>query len=359
MPVAVSCSWVPAAIVGLLGVIAIDTSVAFVTVNVVDPVRPWSKALIVAVPGATPVATPSLPAAFEIVATVVFVVVQVATVVMSAVEPSLNVPIAMNCSSVFLAIVGLTGWSAIAVSVAFVTVSVVVPFAPPKFAVIVVVPTFALVAMPSKPTWFEIVATAVLLEVQVAESVMSWTTPLLKVTVAVNCSSTPFAIDGFAGEMTIEEIVAAVTVTVEESLKPPTVQPMSAVPTSTAVARPWLPDAFDTVATAAFVVLHSAVVVRSCVELSLNTPVHVNWTVDPFAMVGLTGVTTTLVSVTPVTVSVVDPEMVPKVARIVVAPFPVADARPFEPAVFEIVATLATVELHVAWAVRSCVELSL
>ena len=50
VPVAVNCWVVPSVMLGLSGVIAIDTSVAAVTVNPVEPETAPSAALIVAVP---------------------------------------------------------------------------------------------------------------------------------------------------------------------------------------------------------------------------------------------------------------------------------------------------------------------
>ena len=50
VPVAVNCCVVASAILGVGGVIAIDTRLAPVTVNVVDAVRSWNVALRVAEP---------------------------------------------------------------------------------------------------------------------------------------------------------------------------------------------------------------------------------------------------------------------------------------------------------------------
>jgi hypothetical protein len=55
---------------GLLGVIAMDTSVAAVTVSVVDPDIPADVAVIVVEPVATEVALPLEPAALLMAATV-------------------------------------------------------------------------------------------------------------------------------------------------------------------------------------------------------------------------------------------------------------------------------------------------
>ena len=77
VPVAVNCSVVPFAIEGFAGVTAIDTSVAAVTVRVVEPLMPPDVASILLVPAATAVANP--PA--EMVATVVVTELHVAPLV--------------------------------------------------------------------------------------------------------------------------------------------------------------------------------------------------------------------------------------------------------------------------------------
>jgi hypothetical protein len=68
------------------------TSVAAVTVRVVEPVMPPETALIVLVPAATPVANP--PAV--IVATLVVTELQLAVLVKFCVELSEKVPVAVN-----------------------------------------------------------------------------------------------------------------------------------------------------------------------------------------------------------------------------------------------------------------------
>ena len=65
MPVAVNCWFVPNAIDGFAGVMAIETRAALVTVSVVDPLTVPEVAAMTAAPGPTPVASPAL----EIVAT--------------------------------------------------------------------------------------------------------------------------------------------------------------------------------------------------------------------------------------------------------------------------------------------------
>jgi len=88
------------------------------------------------VPAATAVATPSGPT----VATAVSLDVQVASVVMTCVLESLNVPVAVNDSSVVGAMVRPVGVTEMETMVAVVTSSVVVPTVVPRVAVMVVVP---------------------------------------------------------------------------------------------------------------------------------------------------------------------------------------------------------------------------
>ena len=87
-----NCCFVPLAIEGFAGVTAMVTSVAAVTVRVVEPVMPPETALIVLVPAATPVANP--PAV--IVATLVVTELQLAVLVKFCVELSEKVPVAVN-----------------------------------------------------------------------------------------------------------------------------------------------------------------------------------------------------------------------------------------------------------------------
>ena len=72
-------------------------------------------------------------------------------------------------------------------------------------------------------------------------------------------------------------------------------------------------------------------------------------------MLGLVGVTSRDTSVAAVTVSVVDPEIVPDMAAMVVEPVARAVAKPIEFAVLLMVPTAELEELHVTEAVRSCV----
>jgi hypothetical protein len=75
-------------------------------------------------------------------------------------------------------------------------------------------------------------------------------------------------------------------------------------------------------------------------------------------MLGLVGVIAMDSSVAGVTVRVVDPDMLPDVAVIVVNPVAAAKADPLDPAALLIVATPVSDELQVTAVVRSCVVLS-
>ena len=71
--------------------------VAGVTVNCVEPLIPSKEALIVEVPGGTPLTRPCNPDAFETVATAGFEELQIASALTSSVVLSAYMPMAMNC----------------------------------------------------------------------------------------------------------------------------------------------------------------------------------------------------------------------------------------------------------------------
>ncbi len=97
VPVAVNCWFVPSATLGLDGVIARETSVAGVTVSVVDAVTAPDVAVIVVEPAATSVTSPFEPAVLLIPATDDADEVQATDVVRFCVVPLENVPVATNC----------------------------------------------------------------------------------------------------------------------------------------------------------------------------------------------------------------------------------------------------------------------
>ena len=302
VPVAVNCSVAVIAIVGFAGVTAIDTSVGAVTVSVVVPLMAPEAALIVLVPVPTPVANPPE----VIVATVVVSELHVAVLVRFCVELSENVPVAVNCFVVPLAIEGFAGVTAIDTSVAAVTVRVVEPLIAADAALIVLVPAATPVANPPGLT----VATLVVCEVQVTVLVKFCVELSEKVPVAVNCFVALFAIEGFAGVTAIDTSAGAVTVS---SVVPSTAPDAASIlldPVATPVANP--PAVIVT--TPVDCELQVTELVKFCVELSENVPVAVNCSVLPFAIEGFAGVTATDTNVAAVTVSVVEPLTAPETA---------------------------------------------
>ncbi len=149
-----------------------------------------------------------------------------------------------------------------------------------------------------------------------------------------------------------------VTVSVAVLVIPPDVAVIVVEPAATDAAKPLDPTALLIVAIPAFDELHVTAAVRSCVELSEYVPMAVNCWVAPNAMLGPVGVTVRDTSVAAVTVSVVDAEILPDVAVIVVEPAATDVARPFEPTALLMAATAPVDELQVTAAVRFCVVLS-
>jgi hypothetical protein len=201
VPVALNCCVAPTAILGLAGEIAIDFSVAVETVIVAVALTPFNEAVTVVEPPATPVATP-----LELmVATAVSAMDHVACELTFPVEPSLYVPVAVNCCVVPTDTVAVAGVIAIdfSVAVAAGTVSVAVPLKPLAEAVTVVDPAATAVAIPPELT----VATAVLELVHVAVAVTSAVELSLYVAVALNCCVFPAATLEVEGETVTPVIV--------------------------------------------------------------------------------------------------------------------------------------------------------
>src|SRR5258707_4301961 len=145
----------------------------------------------------------------------------------------------------------------------------------------------------------------------------------LNVPVAVNCCVAPLVIEGFAGVTAIDTSVAGLTICRVEPVMLPLVAEIVEVPAPTAVAKP----VTLIVATVPVPDAHTALV-STCVELSLNVPVAANCCVAPLVIEGFAGVTAIDTSVAGVTVSRVEPLMLPTVAEIVEVPAPTAVAKP-------------------------------
>jgi hypothetical protein len=247
----------PAATDGFIGVTAIDTSVAAVTVNVVLPEMAPLVALIVVLPAFSAEASP----AALIVAVVVLDDAHVTLAVRFCVELSLYVPVAVNCCVPPAATDGFTGVTAIDTSVAAVTVSVVLPEMAPLVAEIVVLPAFNADAKPA----LLIVAVVVLEDAHVTLVVRFCVELSLYVPVAVNCCVLPAATDGFTGVTAIDTSVAAVTVSVVLPEMAPLVALIVVLPAFRADAKP----ALLIVAVVVLEAAHVTLAVRFCVELSL------------------------------------------------------------------------------------------
>src|SRR5271167_2279075 len=293
-----------------------DCSVAAVTVSKVEPLMDDDVAVIVEVPTPAPLARP----AALIVAVEVVPELHVTVPVKFCVEPSLNVPVAVNCWVAPLVIEGFAGVTAIDCNVAAVTVRTVEPLIAPDVALIVEVPTPAPVARPAAL----IVAVEVVPELQVTVPVRFCVVPSLNVPVAVNCWVAPLVIEGFAGVTAIDCSVAAVTVSTVEPEIDDDVAVMVEVPTPAPEASP------DALIVAMVLVPddHVTLEVRFCVVPSLNVPVAVNCCVAPLVIEGFAGVTAIDCSVAAVTVRSVEPLIDDDVAEIVEVPTAAPVARP-------------------------------
>src|SRR5215468_3195643 len=254
---------------GFAGVIAMDWSVAEVTVSAVAPLIAPRAALMLVVPAATVLARPLEPAALEIVAAAVLEEAQVTWVVRSWVVPSVKMPVALKARVSGTGRLGLGGVTWIVARVAGVTVRVAGPLTAPSVAEMVVVPTARVVAKPWDPAALEMVATLVIEYAQVTCVVRSWVEPSVKVPVAVNCSGLPFATEGVGGETERVCSAAAVTVSWVEPVIPLIAAEMEVLPTSTVLTRPWDPAALEMVATLVIEDAQLTCVVRSWVEPSV------------------------------------------------------------------------------------------
>ena len=124
------------------------------------------------------------------------------------------------------------------------------------------------------------------------------------------------------------------------------------LPTATAVARPWLPAALETVATPAWPVAQTTAVVRSAVPPSASTPVAVYACVPPRVTRASSGVTRMSVSAAFTTVSRPVPDTPARVAVTVAWPalWPSAWPGPFT------LTTLCGETLHATSPVTSALE---
>ena len=144
----------------------------------------------------------------------------------------------------------------------------------------------------------------------------------------MNCSVVPLTIVPLSRSIVMYISVAELTVMAEDPDTPANVAVIVVEPAAVEVANPLEPAALLIAATPVLDELQVADAVRSCVVLSEKVPVAVNCFVVPCAMLGLVGVIAMDKSVAGVTVKVVDPEMLPDAAVIVVDPAAAAEPSP-------------------------------
>lgn len=196
----------------------------------------------------------------------------------------------------------------------------------PDCAVIVTTPADSPVAKPAPLT----IATLVSDEDQLTSVSMFSLEPSVKVPAAVYCRPEAGAIPAVVGVRLIDARVAELTVT---SVVPVTfvvpkvkVARMFAVPAVTPLTKPGTVEPFPTVAAAVLSELQVTVAVMSCWVESLNTPVADKRRAPPVGMVTFVGEINTDVIVASVTVNVVEPTTLPRVAVTVVWPGARAEA---------------------------------
>ena len=148
LPVAVNCCEPPKAMLASLGMIVMEVSSASVTVNDVVPTRPANKAVMVAVPGAIPLANPLVPAVSLTVATDSGDEVHDTELVRFSVLPSANVPMALSCAAVCCATVAPFGVTCTEISGDDSTTRLPLPLTGPNCAVMVAVPADCPVTWP-------------------------------------------------------------------------------------------------------------------------------------------------------------------------------------------------------------------
>ena len=129
---------------------------------------------------------------------------------------------------------------------------------------------------------------------------------------------------------------------------PLSVAVIAVVPTARVEASPWLPVVLEMVATEVVADAHVTCVVRFAVVPSEYVPCAVNGSVRPLATLGLAGVTAIDCRTAWPTVSVSSGlTTFPSVAVMTVLPVASVVARPWDPPLFDIVATEGVAEAQV------------
>lgn len=238
------------------GEIAIETSFTLDTVSVVELLTEPSIAVIVVVPVARLETNPRL----VIVATVGVEELHSTDWVISCVELSVNVPVAVSCLVASSGMEEFAGAIVKETSVAVLTVTEVLADTVPDVTLTVELP-----GPTARPRPFASIAkTLVELEDHSAD-VSTCVLPSSKLPTAVNCCCVPAAIVTFVGVSVIDCRCAATTVITEESVNVPTVAVIVVVPAASVVAKPLL----SMVATVEFEEVHVTPLTRSWIEPSL------------------------------------------------------------------------------------------
>jgi hypothetical protein len=175
----------------------------------------------------------------------------------------------------------------IALRLAAFTVTIELPFTPPKVAVMVEVPTFLALARP-----LPVIDTMFVAEdCHLATPVTSCLLLSLNVACAVNCWETASGKVGLLGETAIEVAVAELTVSMVEPVIPFKLALIVVLPPETALAKPLIGALLPMVATPVSEDPQVTLPVRFCVLLSVNVPVAISCSVVWGAMVEFAGVT--------------------------------------------------------------------
>lgn len=243
-------SEVPFVTCGFAGEIVMETSFTLETVSVVEMLTDPNIAVIVVLPVERLEANPR----FVIVATAGVEELHSTDCVMSCVELSLNVPVAVNCFVALFGIDEFAGVIARETSVAAVTVTEVLADTLPEVMLTVEVPGPTASANP----FWSIASTLAELDDHNAET-KTCVLPSSKFPTAVNCCCVPAAIVTFVGVKVMVCRCAGTTVITEESVNVPTVAVMVVVPAASVVASPLL----SIVAALAFEDVHVTPVARS------------------------------------------------------------------------------------------------
>lgn len=202
------------------------------TVKPAVPACPSNNATMVAVPGSSPIACPSL-----MVATDGMDDVHEAKGVRFWVLPSANVPMAWNASPDCGSMLAVSGEIWIDVSGDASTVIAESPVTDPNCALMVALPPEFAITLPPVLT----LATSDADEVQATKFVITRVVPSLNIAVATQFTKVAGASTAVDGVTEIEETVAELTYSGTELVTPTNVQEMLAVPGPTAFAMPTPP----------------------------------------------------------------------------------------------------------------------